>query len=264
MEQKYQHVNIISPILTGVSGLAPMRDGEILPGDAVRIVDRHSSFYPIPTGNKDEFILIDSGMDRQARKLKRFLIERNLAISAFVAGFLTHAHSDHVAGFNYLKGMPVYVGEHDRDVVVGIKHSQGFMPASVDLIPKYLGGKIPDLEPLIISDDQVIEIGSLTIRGIAMNGHTDGSMGYLIGHRDKNEYVFYVGDSFDHSRRGKLRLPPRIVSANRNASSRSIINATRRIIESKHESSIPIELRAVVPSHSGHRDFSSMRRYSNL
>ena len=77
--------NLIAPMLG-------LKDGEILPGGAVRIVDRHSSFYPVPAGN-ETYILIDAGMDKQAANLQRFMTQRNLAKSAFLAGFITHAHS---------------------------------------------------------------------------------------------------------------------------------------------------------------------------
>ena len=261
MEHKSNRLNIISPIVTTIGLLAPMHEGEIYPGGPHRIVDWHSSFYPIPAG-EGKWILIDGGMDKQARRFERFMDERDLNETDILAGFITHAHSDHVGAFHKFDNFPVYVGQGDVEVILGNKPSQGQIPRLLDYRPGYLGAMIPELKPKIISDDQVIEIGNLTIRGIAMKGHTDGSMGYLIGNRDNGEYIFHGGDAFDHNRRGRVRLPPRSVSADRRQGKinrgRHIVNATRRIID------LGIRPRIVVSSHSGHGDFRALEEFTNL
>jgi len=242
--------NLIAPVLG-------LRDGQILPGGAVRVVDRHSSFYPVPAGD-DSWILIDAGMDKRAANLQKFMTERNLAKSAFLAGFITHAHSDHVGGFNIFDNLPIYVGQGDEQVILGNRRSQGPLQGLIDRIPGHRDAKIDGLQPRIISNDQVIEIGNLTIRAIGLAGHTDGSMGYLVGHNDSGEYVFYAGDAFGHRRSGKVKAPPRIVSHNKRASHRSTQYAATRIID------LGIEPRAIVTSHSRHGDFAALKRYSHV
>lgn len=234
-----------------------MNDREVLPGGAIRIVDSYSSFYPIPVG-EGNWILIDSGANKHAEGLLSFMTEQDVEEKNFVAGFLTHAHSDHTAGFKKFHDMPIYVGKCDYDVVVGNKRSQGFVPRLLDYYPGYLGAMIPGLNPSIILDGQEVEVGNSLITAISLEGHTDGSMGYLIENRESGDSIFHAGDAFDHTKKGKIRLPPRPVSANINASKRSIVYATRKIIDHGAEP------RVVITSHSGHGHFSAMKRFSNM
>jgi glyoxylase-like metal-dependent hydrolase (beta-lactamase superfamily II) len=197
-------------------------------------------------------------MDQDGANLQEFMIERNLAKSAFLAGFLTHGHSDHIGGYNIFDDLPIYAGLGDQPVILGKRRSQGLLPGILDLIPGYQGAKMEGLNLIIVTDGQVIEIGNLIIRAFTLEGHTDGSMGYLFDHKDTGEHVFYAGDAIDHKRNGEIKAPPKIFSANKKASYKSIQAATNKIID------LEIEPDAVVTSHSKHGDFAAMKRYSHM
>jgi hypothetical protein len=83
-------------------------------------------------------------------------------------------------------------------------------------------------------------------------------MGYLVGHNDSGEYVFYAGDAFGHKRNGQVKDAPKIFSASKKVSQRSTQYAATRIID------LDIEPRAIVTSHSRHGNFTAMKRYGHV
>ena len=233
-----------------------MIHGQSLPGGATRVVDRHSSFYPIPIDDSGAYMLIDAGMDKRAFNLKRFMASRDERISAVKFVFLTHAHSDHVGALHEMPdGVVVFSSKADSEVLNGSMRSEGPLQGMIDRFPHHRAAAVPGAKPEILTDNQVLNIGKLTIRAIEMPGHTRGSLGYIVSHGSNEPSTFYSGDALAFSRRGDVLNAPRIFSGDIDASRQSIIDAPKRIAD------LGIEIGAVVPAHSGHGDFQALQSF---
>jgi glyoxylase-like metal-dependent hydrolase (beta-lactamase superfamily II) len=253
MEKSRSRPNVFSRIV--LSGLAPLKNREVLPGGVVRIVDGHSSFFVVPVGNH-KYVLIDAGVDKKAIELQQYMYENDILEEDIVGGLITHGHSDHIGGFHVFNRMPIHVGREDSDVIRGNKRSQGLLPRAIDYLPNHRGAKIPGLEPKIISDNQIISYGDVAFRGYAVAGHTDGSFAYSL--EGVLEPILFPGDVIVHKKDGSIGLPPRLVTADTKANETAVINLTRRVSESNFPPLI------VAPSHSGVGDFDAMKRFGNF
>jgi glyoxylase-like metal-dependent hydrolase (beta-lactamase superfamily II) len=139
----------------------------------------------------DELILIDSGLDSEARLLKAQVAELGLDWRNIRAVFLTHAHGDHCGGAEHLRktiGAKIYIGAGDADVVRQGKPKEAFFSVF----------HMPDVEPhpttidVELKGGEEIAFGDVTVRALATPGHTPGSTCYLV---EKNGIrAFFAGD----------------------------------------------------------------------
>jgi glyoxylase-like metal-dependent hydrolase (beta-lactamase superfamily II) len=250
--------NKILPELTSVFGLRPLLFDENLPYGTTRIKDGYSSWYAIPINdNASEFVLIDGGMDKTASKLDIFMASRALRNDSVKAVLLTHVHSDHVGVLHKLqKNVPVFVSKPDSKVLLGSAISEGLIPRMLDKLTRRRHSAVSGVNPTIISHDQEISLGSLHIRAIMMSGHTTGSVAYLVRRGDKEQpSILFVGDALDFKKDGSVANANWLFTADNASSARSIVDTTDLIVSR----GIPVSV--VVPSHSGHGDFSALQAF---
>jgi glyoxylase-like metal-dependent hydrolase (beta-lactamase superfamily II) len=140
----------------------------------------------------DGLVLIDSGLDRDASRLKQQMTALGLGWRRVRAILLTHVHGDHSGGAEHLRtaaGAKVYAGKGDAAVLRAGRPREAFfstflMPAEVSPVPTSV-----DVE---LDDEQVITVGGVRFRALATPGHTPGSMCYLM-ERD-GQTVLFSGD----------------------------------------------------------------------
>lgn len=123
------------------------------------------------------YIIIDAGNDKYvvAGGLKKL----NIDPDKVVAVFLTHTDSDHVASLNLFKNAKIYFSEQEEKLLTG--EESRFL---------FFGNKIEAMEYSLLEDQQIITIGNTTVKGILVQGHTYGSMCYLV-----NDTYLFVGDA---------------------------------------------------------------------
>lgn len=129
-----------------------------------------SSGNCIYVGSGDTHILIDAGVS--ARRISDALKNINLLPEAISAIFITHQHTDHVAGlhrFALKRGIPIYMS---ASTAKGLEES--------DIPLEELNIKVLDSE---------VKVGELTVRRFCTSHDCSGSSGYRI---DMGERSFAV------------------------------------------------------------------------
>lgn len=123
------------------------------------------------------YIVIDAGNDKDvvAGGLKKL----NIDPDKVVAVFLTHTDSDHVASLSLFKNAKIYFSVQEEKLLTG--EESRFL---------FFGNKIDATDYSLLDDQQVITIGNTTVKGILTQGHTYGSMCYLV-----NDIYLFVGDA---------------------------------------------------------------------
>ncbi len=256
-----EQTNRLSDAVTTLTRSKPMVNYRIMPGGITRIIDLHSSMYLVPIDKTNEFVLFDSGIDRQAKNLRQYLGHLGLGMRAIKEVYLTHAHSDHVGGVNEINSdsnAEIYVSEAEMSVLSGRKNSQGFVPALADKISNRHNAALPDVRPNFVGDYDLIKVsGDLAVRSFVMPGHTDGSLAYLVSNRADGSNSLIVGDSMDYDRTGQLKNAFKPVSHNTKQSLNSI-NRLVAIIDQD----LGVRIDNVIPSHSGEGRWGSVRLFS--
>lgn len=161
----------------------------IVPG--VHLLGRLDPSAAYVIESTDGLILIDSGLDSDARLLKAQIAELGLDWRNIRAVFLTHAHGDHCGGAEHLRktiGATIYIGAGDADVVRQGKPKEAFFSVF----------HMPDVEPhpttidVELKGGEAIAFGDVVVRPLATPGHTPGSTCYLV---EKNGIrALFAGD----------------------------------------------------------------------
>lgn len=236
-------------IFIKLMGVKPFAGGEIAqPNGTVRLLSGYTSAYLIPTSeSKEEFILIDAGVDPEAEQIKAALYRHGVDEAALKAIFITHGHSDHVGGVNQFPEADVYIGEGDKEFMLGHAAPDDFVSKLKGKQPK-LAVKNPE-KLHAVNDKQTITIGKLTVTAIAVPGHTKGSTAYVVGD------ALFVGDALTFDTSGKIQAPPAPVSDNLAIAAQSV----RGLLERIDADTIPVA--AIIPSHSGTGTLDQLREY---
>jgi glyoxylase-like metal-dependent hydrolase (beta-lactamase superfamily II) len=166
-----------------------------------------SAAYAVET--PDGIVLIDSGLQADASPLKAQMARLGLDWKRARVILLTHAHGDHTGGAEHLRaatGAKVYAGAGDAAVLRAGGPREAFFSAF----------SMPDVTThattidITLKGGEVIELGSVRFRALAMPGHTPGSTCYLM-ERSGLRVLFagdvismLLGDSASHSR---VRMP---------------------------------------------------------
>lgn len=133
--------------------------------------------YAVETS--EGLVLVDSGLESDARVLKSELATLGLDWTHVRAVLLTHVHGDHCGGAEYLRatlGTKVYAGRGDaaalraggpREAFFSVYHMPDEQPHPTTVDVELKGG-------------ESIVFGDTTIRAIGTPGHTPGSTCYLL------------------------------------------------------------------------------------
>lgn len=127
--------------------------------------------------DSNTYIAVDAGnnIDAVSEGLKKLNINPD-NISAIL---LTHTDGDHVASIKQFKNARVYLSKQEEQLINGAKSR--FL---------FFGNKIDAKEYTLIDDQQVFTIGNVKVKGYITEGHTPGSMCYLV-----NDTYLFTGDA---------------------------------------------------------------------
>ncbi len=152
-------------------------------------------------GNKNNYILIDTGYRGSKSTILRSLKKLNICLEEIKYIVLTHTHFDHSFNTAYFKkhtGAKVIVHSSEADCLL---KGRTKIPAGTNQYSKFtsfLGDKIftiikriPSCEPEIIIDEKMqLEHNNLKITVFSTPGHSSGSLSITI-----NDRYAFVGDT---------------------------------------------------------------------
>jgi glyoxylase-like metal-dependent hydrolase (beta-lactamase superfamily II) len=150
-----------------------------------------------PTG----LVLIDSGLDGDARLLKAELGKLGLDWKNLRGIFLTHVHGDHCGGAEELRsetGATVYAGQADAPVLRSGGPREAFF--SIYKMPEH--SPHPTTVDVELNGGERIAFGSVHIQVLESPGHTPGSTCYLMDRAGLR--VLFAGDVIERLRENPL------------------------------------------------------------
>jgi glyoxylase-like metal-dependent hydrolase (beta-lactamase superfamily II) len=101
----------------------------------------------------------------------------------------------------------------------------------------------------VVRDGEVVEIGTVQVRVLAVPGHTAGSAAYLA------DSCLFIGDSANVTSWGELVGAPWPLTDD-SARNRASIKALAGKLSDQQDS-----IAAILPSHSGVVDYSALKRF---
>jgi glyoxylase-like metal-dependent hydrolase (beta-lactamase superfamily II) len=149
-----------------------------------------SSTYVIETSQG--LVLIDSGLDDDAKLLRSQMAELGLDWKRIRAIFLTHVHGDHSGGAQWLRkatGAKVYAGEADAPVLQRGEPREAFF--STFYMPN--NTPHPTTVDICLKGGENLDFGDVRIECLATPGHTPGSICYLV--KRQNLRALFGGDT---------------------------------------------------------------------
>ncbi len=153
--------------------MTPVETKEIV-SNIFSVKDSFVDLFLIKDSN--EYIAIDAGNNLDA--VKRELKKLGISPDKITGILLTHTDGDHVAAIKLFKNAKTYLSANEEQLINGKKSR--FL---------FIGNKIDAKDYSLIADQQVVNIGNITVKGILTPGHTPGSMCYLI-----NDKYLFTGD----------------------------------------------------------------------
>jgi hydroxyacylglutathione hydrolase len=128
--------------------------------------------------DSDNYVAVDAGND--IKVIKAELRKLNINPEKVTAVVLTHGDGDHTAALPLFKNARVYLARQEEQMINGKTAKM-----------MNFHNKLSTNNYTLLDDQQTLTLGKITIKGILTQGHTPGSMSYLIN----NKYLF-VGDAF--------------------------------------------------------------------
>lgn len=225
-------IGLAATLFVDRMGVAPVRDGQALPGGAVQAQDGFTSAFILDAGS-GKAVLIDAGQDPDAKAIKAALAARNLQPDDVVAILLTHGHNDHFDGVLAFPNATVMAMAADVPLVEGSEPRRSIFGSLLGASPTgvHVGH--------VLADDESLTLGRLQVRVFAVPGHTAGSAAFLV------DEVLYLGDSADSGTDGTLRPAFWFVSEDTALNVASLKALTARL------NSSPGEVKYLTFSHSG-------------
>lgn len=182
----------------------------------------------------DNIICIDTGFGR--KRVKREISKLGIDPKAVSHIFLTHSDHDHVNCIDLFENADIYLSADEEQMINGTTARASGVRYNRPITRKYT----------LLKDEEAVQIGNLTVKGIATPGHTPGSMSYLVD----GTYLF-VGDSFAITN-GKVHTFPRFITMDTATQKESI----KKLAGLK-------DIKMVLTAHSGYADnfAASMRQW---
>ena len=156
-----------------VKDMSPVKTGMVVDG-IYAIKDSYVNMFLVKDSN--HYIAIDAGND--VKTISDGLKELNIDPESVTTVLLTHTDRDHVGALELFKNAKIYISKPESQMLNGQKHKFLFFNNS-------LGGRPHTL----LDDQQVLTFTKRSVKGILTEGHTSGSMCYLVD----DKYLF-TGD----------------------------------------------------------------------
>lgn len=225
-------------------GLKPAPDKAELPGGAVLVKDGFSNVFILPTG-PETVALIDCGVDPEAKAVTAALKGQGLSPAAVQAVFVTHGHGDHVGGCKAFPNARIAALTAEVGMIEGTASARSPMTGFSAPKPKPTGLKVAQA----LSDGQVVDLGVLSIKALAVPGHTPGSAAYVANG------VLYLGDAASVTDNDKLKNSAWVFSTDSGQAHRSLKALAGRIANE----SPPVTV--IAPSHSATAPVAVLQAY---
>ncbi|UCE23196.1 MAG: MBL fold metallo-hydrolase [Candidatus Zixiibacteriota bacterium] len=110
---------------------------------------------------------------------------------------LTHGHADHIAAVAPVKGeynVPLYVGDGEQDLLSNPSANVSAFFADPIVAPP---------ADFLLTDEQVVDIGSVSLRVLKTPGHSPGGVCYL----DESKGILFCGDTIFYGSIGRTDFP---------------------------------------------------------
>jgi glyoxylase-like metal-dependent hydrolase (beta-lactamase superfamily II) len=127
--------------------------------------------------------LVDTGSDPDGRALLTELSREGVAPGDVHTILLTHGHNDHWVAASHFPRARVLVGHGDAAIVRGERQ---YMPRWIQAVAAPHAPAPTSLSEIEPGD---LDVDGVQIRALPLPGHTEGSVGYLLGD------VLFSGDS---------------------------------------------------------------------
>lgn len=213
------------------------------PMDGVYVVKDGIVGVGIVDAGDKQVALVDCGSDAAGKAILAELSKRGLTAASVKAIFLTHGHGDHTAGCHLFSQAKIYALEQDIPLVEGKAGSHGPLTRFFPARPS--GVHVTQA----VHDGDVLEVGKLHVRVLAVPGHTPGSAAYLAGG------CLFVGDSANITSTGEVVAAPWPFTDD-SPRNREAVKALASKLHANSEQVV-----AIVPAHSGVGNFSALNRF---
>lgn len=212
--------------------VAPVRYGQALPVGAVQIKDSFTSAYLLDAG-PGMAVLIDAGVDPDAKAIKAALAERNLQPEDVIAILVTHGHNDHFNGIAAFPNAQVMAMTADVPLIEGSEPRRSFLGPLIGANPTGIH------VDRVLLDGESLTLGRLQVQVFAVPGHTKGSAAFFV------DGVLYLGDSADSKTDGTMMPAFSVVSEDTTLNVSSLKSLVTQL------SSSPESVKFLTFSHSG-------------
>ncbi|MEI8202572.1 MAG: MBL fold metallo-hydrolase [Bacteroidota bacterium] len=157
--------------------------------------------------DSNQYIAIDAGNDTEV--IKAELAKLSIDPNKVAAVLLTHSDGDHVAALKLFKNAKIYLSKEEVHMINGDKSK--FL---------WFGNNIHTKDYATLDDQQILTINNTKVQCILTQGHTSGSMCYLI-----NDKYLFIGDAMS-LKDGKLGKPNEFFTVDNKAAEKSISKVT--------------------------------------
>ncbi|MDH3891011.1 MAG: MBL fold metallo-hydrolase [candidate division Zixibacteria bacterium] len=137
-------------------------------------------------------VIIDPGADQN--RIANTIEQAGITPKAIL---LTHGHGDHIAAVEAVKNqydLPLYIGAGEEELLRNPSANVSALVGHPIVAPD------PDV---VLADEQVITVGSITLRVLATPGHSPGGICYL----DERHNRLFCGDTLFYGSIGRTDLP---------------------------------------------------------
>ncbi len=194
-----RHKRFDPPQTIGVTGL-------------LEVKNQYVDLYGFPVG--EGAILIDTGVDPEARGIDALLSRLRRSRTQVEAVFITHGHGDHTAAASVFTGAKIYGGKADEKLFNGTYENPKRLSRWFN--KTFKGKPITLPNPLEGRQEIPVHNGEEKVLAIPVPGHTPGTYYYLF------RGVLFTGDTIQF-KKGKLLPAPKMYHADIKQNLTSII-----------------------------------------
>ena len=162
-------------MMPALRGMQLVETGEVCPGVGVyALKDSHVNLYLVRSDSG--LVAIDAGNSVQG--VSQGLAELDVDPAQVKAVFLTHSDADHSGGLSLFPNAQVYLARAEGAILSGETARFWIFKAK------------RDFPHTPLEDDQVVDLGGVSVRTILTPGHMPGAMCYVV-----NDSLLFTGDT---------------------------------------------------------------------